>query len=55
MNLCMALAAQCHQVTRKFIEDPQIGQVVNFRRGPFPAFLAGMVGALKDVPLGALA
>jgi hypothetical protein len=49
MDLRMTLAAQCQQVARKFTKDPQIGQVVDFRRAPFPAFFAGMVGAPKDV------
>ena len=31
------------------IEDPQVGQMVNFRRGPFSAFLTDIVGALQDV------
>jgi hypothetical protein len=44
MYLGMAWTAQRHQVCRIFIEDPDIGPVVNYGRRSFAALLAEKVG-----------
>jgi hypothetical protein len=48
MDLRMAWTAQRYEISRILIEDPDISQVVNFSRTPFPALFADVVCALEN-------